>query len=79
LRLNPGFQRMGYDFHITRAGNWCDSKTSPISLEDWTAYVTSDSEMRLDNFAEVETDGEVIRIESEVSCFSRNGTNGLLE
>lgn len=57
---------MGYDVHITRAAEWSESETNPISLDEWLAYVASDPEMRLDGFAEAEApDGAVIRIESE--------------
>jgi hypothetical protein len=71
---------MGYDIHITRAGDWFDSETSPISLEDWVAYVTSDPEIRLDNSAEVEADGQAIRLESEGlaiwTAFTGHGVGG---
>lgn len=26
---------MGYDFYITRAANWFESETDPISRSDW--------------------------------------------
>jgi hypothetical protein len=57
---------MGYDVHITRAVEWSESETAPITLDEWLAYVASDPELRLDGFAEVRSPrGEVIRIESK--------------
>ena len=57
---------MGYDVHITRAEEWSDSEATPITLDEWLAYVASDPEMRLDGFAEARTPkGEVIRIEGK--------------
>jgi hypothetical protein len=55
---------MGYDLHITRAEDWSSSEETPIALEEWLAYIASDPEMRLDNSAEVEVDGQVLRLES---------------
>jgi hypothetical protein len=57
---------VGYDVHITRAGEWHESEATPIGLDEWLAYVASDPEMRLDGFAEARnpTTGEAIRIES---------------
>jgi hypothetical protein len=43
---------VGYDVHITRAGESSDSEATPITLDEWLAYVASDPEMRLDGFAE---------------------------
>ncbi len=43
---------MGYELRITRAPHWTESETDPITLAEWLQYVASDSEMRLDNFAE---------------------------
>lgn len=56
---------MGYDVHITRAAEWSDSMESPISLEEWTAHVEADPEMRMDNAAEATTpSGDVLRYEN---------------
>ena len=56
---------MGYDVHITRAAEWSDSMASPISLDEWIAYVKSDPEMRLDGVAETRTpNGDVLRYEN---------------
>lgn len=53
---------MGYDFHITRSSDWTESESAPILLDEWKAYIQSDPEFRLDNFAEATTeDGEFIR------------------
>jgi hypothetical protein len=55
---------MGYDVHIIRAAEWSESEATPITLEEWLAYVAPDPEMRLDGFAEARTpDGRVIRVE----------------
>ncbi len=44
---------MGYDVHITRADEWFDSEESPISIDEWLAYVQRDGSMRLDGQASV--------------------------
>ncbi len=36
---------MGYDLHITRAPEWIDSGSHPITLRDWNAYVVSDEQI----------------------------------
>lgn len=57
---------MGYDLHITRAEEWYESETNPISLEEWIAYVRSDPEMRLDGYAEAKVpDQGALRYENE--------------
>jgi hypothetical protein len=57
---------MGYDIHITRRSDWSDKAGPAITLEEWKKLVASDSEMRLDGFAEASTsDGKKIRIERE--------------
>ena len=57
---------MGYDVHITRAEEWSESEASPITLEEWVAYVASDPEMRLDGFAEAQLpSGDVLRVEGK--------------
>ncbi len=58
---------MGYNVYITRQKHWADSEASNfITLEEWAAVVSSDPEMRLDNYAEtVSNNGEIIRIERE--------------
>lgn len=55
---------MGYELHITRKTEWHDEGGTPITLEEWIAYVRSDPEMRLDGFAEATTsEGAVLRVE----------------
>jgi|SRR5262245_35758281 len=39
---------MSYDVHITRAEEWSESETAPISLEEWIVYVRSDTELRIE-------------------------------
>jgi hypothetical protein len=56
---------MGYDVHITRATDWTNSDSNPITLDEWLAYIESDPEMRLDGFAEPSTPaGDRIRYEN---------------
>lgn len=58
---------MGYDFHITRASEWTQSDSAPIRKDEWKAYLSSDSEFRLGNFAEATTthQGQKIRYDNE--------------
>ena len=71
---------MGYDVHITRADDWTESQTRPIALDEWTGYITSDPEMRLDNSAEADVEGNVISYENEGLAvwteYSGHGVNG---
>jgi hypothetical protein len=39
---------VGYDFHITRADSWLDSKQHPITFEEWQTYVATDPEIKQD-------------------------------
>ena len=56
---------MGYDVHITRKAHWFDEEGDEISLEEWTNYVNSSPDMRLDGFAEAETPEGTLRVERE--------------
>jgi hypothetical protein len=57
---------LGYDVHITRADDWSESETAPITLEEWLAYVRSDPEMRLDgNASATSPAGDTLTYESE--------------
>ena len=39
---------MGYDFHITRAQNWCEiGEGEAIRAEEWLKYVENDPELKL--------------------------------
>ena len=71
---------MGYDIHITRADDWTESRTSPITLNEWTNYITSDPEMRLDNLAELNIEGSVVFYENEGlavwTAYSGHGVDG---
>lgn len=60
-----GGSPMGYELHITRAPHWTESELHPISLDEWLGYIGSDPEMRLDNFAEAEVSGDILRYENE--------------
>lgn len=36
---------MGYDLHITRAENWGESESAPISFEEWMAFAASSQDL----------------------------------
>ncbi len=72
---------MGYDFHITRAADWTESESAPILLDEWKAYVASDPDFRLDNFAEATTpQGTTIRYGNEGlavwTAYPKHGRDG---
>lgn len=55
---------MGYEVHITRKASWFEDDGPVISLKEWVEYVSSDTEMRLDGYAEARTPaGAVLRTE----------------
>ncbi len=54
---------MAYELHITRRPDWHDASGPQITLHDWLQYVGSDSEMRMDGYAEAPTSAGTIRIE----------------
>jgi hypothetical protein len=56
---------MGYDVHITRKDEWFDEDGEKITLAEWKQYVKTDSEMRLDNYAEAKIPNGILRVESE--------------
>ncbi len=57
---------MGYDIHITRKPFYFDENGEEISLDEWKTFVQQDSEMSLDNFAEVAVGNEqILRVESD--------------
>jgi hypothetical protein len=70
---------MGYDIHITRKENWFDENDSnEIKLTEWTDYIKSDKEMRLDNQASATTDnGDQVTYENNGlavwTSYSKNG------
>jgi len=69
---------MGYDVHITRRENWFEEAGPEIELSEWLKLVESDSEMRLDGYAEAPLkDGDVLRVEesglSTWTAYSRHG------
>jgi len=71
---------MGYDIHITRKQDWSDEDdANKITLTEWTDYVQSDSEMKLDNYAETENDvGEKIRYENQgIAIWTSYSKHGL--
>ena len=56
---------MGYEVHITRREMFFEEEGGSISLDEWKDYVSKDSEMRLDGYAEAETPDGVLRVEDE--------------
>ena len=56
---------MGYDVHITRATDWTDAESAPITLDEWLAIVHADPDMRLDGFAEVSTPSGALRYKND--------------
>jgi hypothetical protein len=71
---------MGYDIHITRKRDWFDEDdSSEIKLTEWMDYVQSDSEMKLDNYAETESgSGEKIRYENQgIAIWTHYSKHGL--
>lgn len=45
---------MGGDLHVTRAGEWWESDSAPITLGEWIAYVDACDDLR------IERDGSAI-------------------
>jgi hypothetical protein len=37
---------MGYDLHVTRADTWPESEATPITFDEWEAYVVADPSLR---------------------------------
>jgi hypothetical protein len=70
---------MGYNVHITRADQWFDSESDPITFEEWIAYIDTDPEMQLDNKAEVSTpEGSTLRYENQgLAVWTRYSGNGV--
>lgn len=56
---------MGYNVHITRKKDWADDDGPEISLQEWTALIESDTQMRLQGFFEAVNpkSGERIRVD----------------
>jgi len=72
---------MGYEIHITRKKDGFDEDGASISLEEWKAYIASDSDMRLDGYAEATLgNGDTLRVEDEGlavwTAYSGHGVNG---
>lgn len=73
---------MGYELHITRREHWVDEDPAlNISMEEWTALVNNDPEMRLDHeAAATTTGGETITVHSDGlavwTAYSRDGIMG---
>ncbi len=73
---------MGYNIYITRKQDWFDGDDSnEIKLTEWTDYIQSDSEMKLDNYAETENDlEEKIRYENQgIAIWTSYSKHGLAD
>jgi len=55
---------VGYEVHITRKAQWFEEDGPIISLKEWLEYVSSDSEMRADGYAEAQTPDGVLRVDN---------------
>ena len=55
---------MGYEVHITRKAAWFEDDGPIISLNEWLEYVSADSEMRADGYAEAQTPDGVLRFDN---------------
>lgn len=67
---------MGYELHITRKENWYDKNEQLfISEDEWKNFLSKDSEMRLDNFAETKlSNGNLLRMEKAgIAVWTANG------
>ena len=40
---------MGYDYHITRAGNWAENDNAQITADEWLSLVRDDPELHIAN------------------------------
>src|SRR5687768_14602879 len=71
---------MGYEVHITRKAAWYDDDGPEISLKEWLEYVSSDSEMRADGYAEAQTPDGVLRVDDPGiavwTAYARHGPSG---
>ncbi|WP_155373692.1 hypothetical protein [Catellatospora vulcania] len=63
---------MGYAFHITRAENWFDSESAPISREEWERLADEFAALRADEFVDWTDIGpqKLYVIEGETASFS---------
>lgn len=56
---------MGYELHITRAQDWTESDSVPITLYEWQSLIAADPEMQIEGVAEVATPEGTLRYENE--------------
>jgi hypothetical protein len=55
---------MGCDVHITRADEWSESENAPITLDEWSAFVGHDPELRSERAASASLpDGTSLEVE----------------
>lgn len=78
-RQSGAMKTMGYDVHSTRAKDWFDADKDPISLEAWTAYIASDSEMKLEGEAKAifADGGELIYANEGLAVWTAYSGHGL--
>ncbi len=68
---------MGYDLHITRADDWCESEENAITLDEWLSYVATDQELHLQTHAEVQTPTGTLSCDNEgLAIWSGTQTGG---
>lgn len=71
---------MGYEVHITRAADWTDSRSEPITLFEWFACIDGDPQMRRIEAAEATRTEGVQRYEAEGLAvwtgWSQHGVDG---
>lgn len=59
---------MGYELHITRREHWADSETPDISINEWLAYVNTDTDLKLTNGYDFQIGNETHHQEIEGFC-----------
>ena len=73
---------MGYDIHITRKEFWADEDDQNIiTLDEWKNFLSTQSDMRLDNFAEARLDdNSTLKLDNPGiavwTSYSLNGKDG---
>lgn len=59
---------MGYELHITRREHWADTEATDISMDEWLAYVNSDTELELTNGYDTKIGAETSHQDSPGFC-----------
>ena len=63
---------MGYAFHITRAEDWADSESNPISREEWESVANEFAALREDGYIAWRSIGhqKIYAVRHETASFS---------